>query len=76
MKAGFISRLVKISGIVIAASRVKAKATYVTLMCKNCKNVKMIPCSPGIGGASVPRSCDHAPQVKFVEIVMTLNMNI
>ncbi|CAM8931366.1 unnamed protein product [Rhodiola kirilowii] len=60
--AGYISKLVKISGIVIAASRVKAKATYVTLMCKNCKNVKMIPCSPGIGGASVPRSCDHAPQ--------------
>uniref|UniRef100_A0A7N0ZT65 DNA replication licensing factor MCM5 n=1 Tax=Kalanchoe fedtschenkoi TaxID=63787 RepID=A0A7N0ZT65_KALFE len=60
--AGYISKLVKISGIVIAASRVKAKATYVTLMCKNCQNVKMIPCSPGIGGANVPRSCDHAPQ--------------
>ncbi|KAL3632448.1 minichromosome maintenance protein 5 [Castilleja foliolosa] len=33
--AQYISKLVKISGIVIAASRTKAKATYVTLLCKN-----------------------------------------
>ncbi|KAH9296977.1 hypothetical protein KI387_028659 [Taxus chinensis] len=60
--AEFISKLVKISGIVIAASRTKAKATYVTLLCKNCKNVKSVPCRPGLGGAIVPRSCDHVPQ--------------
>ncbi|RRT50689.1 hypothetical protein BHE74_00037870 [Ensete ventricosum] len=57
-----MSRLVKISGIAIAASRVKAKATYVTLMCKNCKSIKTVPCRPGLGGAIVPRSCDHVPQ--------------
>ncbi|KAF6143691.1 hypothetical protein GIB67_021701 [Kingdonia uniflora] len=57
-----ISKLVKIAGITIAASRTKAKATYVTLMCKNCKNVKTVPCRPGLGGAVVPRSCDHIPQ--------------
>ncbi|CAA3005115.1 DNA replication licensing factor MCM5 [Olea europaea subsp. europaea] len=57
-----ISKLVKISGIVIAASRTKAKATYVTLLCKNCKNIKVVPCRPGLGGAIVPRSCDHVPQ--------------
>ncbi|KAJ8480570.1 hypothetical protein OPV22_024297 [Ensete ventricosum] len=60
--AEFMSRLVKISGIAIAASRVKAKATYVTLMCKNCKSIKTVPCRPGLGGAIVPRSCDHVPQ--------------
>ncbi|KAH9329248.1 hypothetical protein KI387_001356, partial [Taxus chinensis] len=60
--AEFISKLVKISGIVIAASRTKAKATYVTFLCKNCKNVKSVPCRPGLGGAIVPRSCDHVPQ--------------
>ncbi|GAB4828176.1 minichromosome maintenance protein 5 [Ancistrocladus abbreviatus] len=60
--AQYISKLVKISGISIAASRTKAKATYVTLLCKNCRNVKMIPCRPGLGGAIVPRSCDHIPQ--------------
>ncbi|KAK2993662.1 hypothetical protein RJ640_009477 [Escallonia rubra] len=61
-EAQYISRLVKISGITIAASRTKAKATYVTLLCKNCKNVKVVPCRPGLGGAIVPRSCDHIPQ--------------
>ncbi|KAL6523446.1 minichromosome maintenance protein 5 [Orobanche gracilis] len=60
--AQYISKLVKISGIVIAASRTKAKATYVTLLCKNCKNVKLVPCRPGLGGAIVPRSCDHITQ--------------
>ncbi|KAK9947397.1 hypothetical protein M0R45_003023 [Rubus argutus] len=57
-----ISKLIKISGITIAASRVKAKATYVIVMCKNCKNVQRVPCRPGLGGAIVPRSCNHIPQ--------------
>ncbi|XP_008784797.2 DNA replication licensing factor MCM5 [Phoenix dactylifera] len=57
-----MSKLVKIAGIAIAASRVKAKATYVTLMCKNCKSIRIVPCRPGLGGAIVPRSCDHVPQ--------------
>ncbi|KAL3656033.1 minichromosome maintenance protein 5 [Castilleja foliolosa] len=61
--AQYISKLVKVSGIVIAASRTKAKATNVTLLCKNCKNVKLVPCRPGLGGAMVPRSCDHIAQV-------------
>ncbi|KAL8152480.1 hypothetical protein V2J09_010240 [Rumex salicifolius] len=60
--AQYISKLVKISGITIAASRTKAKATYVTLLCKNCSNVKMVPCRPGLGGALIPRSCDHVAQ--------------
>ncbi|KAM5548132.1 DNA replication licensing factor MCM5 [Rosa sericea] len=57
-----ISKLIKISGITIAASRVKAKATYVIVMCKNCKNVQRVPCRPGLGGAIVPRTCNHIPQ--------------
>ncbi|XVE97520.1 hypothetical protein REPUB_Repub03eG0026500 [Reevesia pubescens] len=60
--AQYISKLVKISGITISASRVKAKATYVQLICKNCKSPRTVPCRPGLGGAIVPRSCDHIPQ--------------
>ncbi|KAI4344243.1 hypothetical protein L6164_011491 [Bauhinia variegata] len=60
--AQYVSKLVKIAGITIAASRTKAKATYVTLICKNCKKGKQVPCRPGLGGAVVPRSCDHVPQ--------------
>ncbi|GJN22494.1 hypothetical protein PR202_gb10059 [Eleusine coracana subsp. coracana] len=60
--ADYMSKLVKIAGIAIAASRVKAKATHVTLVCKNCRSVRTVPCRPGLGGAIVPRSCDHVPQ--------------
>ncbi|KAK0570971.1 hypothetical protein LWI29_009283 [Acer saccharum] len=60
--AQFISKLVKISGITIAASRVKAKATTVHLSCKNCKSTRDEPCRPGLGGAIIPRSCAHVPQ--------------
>ncbi|KAF0921118.1 hypothetical protein E2562_038651 [Oryza meyeriana var. granulata] len=60
--ADYMSKLVKIAGITIAASRVKAKATHVMLLCKNCRSVKTVPCRPGLGGAIVPRSCDHVPQ--------------
>ncbi|XP_042506697.1 DNA replication licensing factor MCM5 [Macadamia integrifolia] len=60
--AQYISKLVKIAGITIAASRTKAKATHVTLVCKNCKSVRAVPCRPGLGGAIIPRSCDHVPQ--------------
>ncbi|GLU01385.1 hypothetical protein SLE2022_186960 [Rubroshorea leprosula] len=60
--AQYISKLVKIAGITIAASRLKAKATYVNLICKNCKSPRTVPCRPGLGGAIVPRSCDHIPQ--------------
>ncbi|KAG0569065.1 hypothetical protein M758_6G059100 [Ceratodon purpureus] len=62
LTADRISRLVKITGIIIAASRTKAKATSVTLICKNCKNIKVVACRPGLGGAVMPRSCDHQTQ--------------
>lgn len=65
-----MSKLVKIAGIAIAASRVKAKATHVTLLCKNCRSVKTVACRPGLGGAIVPRSCDHVPQVYAPTIVL------
>ena len=60
-----MSKLVKkkdIVGITIAASRVKAKAIYVTLMYKNCKSIKTVALRPGLGGAIIPRSCDHVQQ--------------
>jgi DNA replicative helicase MCM subunit Mcm2 (Cdc46/Mcm family) len=68
-----MSKLVKIAGIAIAASRVKAKATHVTLLCKNCRSVRTVPCRPGLGGAIVPRSCDHVPQVCFSVITPLLS---
>ena len=40
------------------------KATHITIMCKDCRNVKVLPCKPGIGGAMIPRYCD-ARQVRI-----------
>eukprot|EP00899_Mesostigma_viride_P028700 jgi/Mesvir1/9014/Mv21302-RA.1 len=59
LKSEQISRLVVVPGIVIAAQRAKVKATSITLQCSNCKNTKVIPCKPGLGGAAVPRTCDY-----------------
>lgn len=53
-----VSRLVKVSGIVTAASRTKSKAKSLTLMCKSCRNVKSILCGTGLTSVSVrPASC-------------------
>jgi DNA replicative helicase MCM subunit Mcm2 (Cdc46/Mcm family) len=73
-QASSISKLVKITGIVIAASRTKAKATSVTLLCKNCKNIKVVACRPGLGGAVVPRSCDHITQVCYFHTIVFCSM--
>ena len=50
-------KLVQIPGIVTSASKPKHKATYVTVQCKDCRNVLTVPCKPGMGGAVVPKQC-------------------
>lgn len=37
------------------------KATHICVQCKNCQNTKVLPCNPGIGGATIPRTCDANP---------------
>ncbi|CAL5225636.1 g8492 [Coccomyxa viridis] len=53
-----VSRLVRIPGIVTAASKPKHKATHMTIICSKCKNTKVLTCKPGLGGAQFPRYCD------------------
>ena len=62
MLASQVSRVVTIPGIIIAASRVKAKATAVFAMCSACNNVKKVPVRAGFAGASLPRVCDRERQ--------------
>jgi DNA replication licensing factor MCM5 len=58
----YVSRLVIVPGIVIAASRPKHKATRVTLQCRTCKATKSLACRPGFGGTQIPRKCEgNAP---------------
>lgn len=57
----FVSRLVIVPGIVTSASRPKHKATKVTIQCRTCKNTKILPCKPGMGGTLIPRQCEGSP---------------
>lgn len=58
-----VSKLVAISGIVIASSKVRCKSTAVVLKCRNCNDKITIPVNPGLGGFAPPRACRrvHAP---------------
>ena len=53
-----VSRLVCIPGIVIAASRAKAKASIVGIQCQSCKHVRYLQIPPGYASAQMPRTCE------------------
>ncbi|KAK3092794.1 hypothetical protein FSP39_007290 [Pinctada imbricata] len=59
LKSEQMARLVRIPGIVIAASAIKSKATRLTIQCRSCKNVvNNIPVNPGLEGYALPRKCN------------------
>lgn len=54
-----VSRLVKISGIVISATGIRAKATKIAIQCRSCKNVvPNLHVKPGLDGYVLPRKCN------------------
>ncbi|KAK7074488.1 minichromosome maintenance protein 5 [Halocaridina rubra] len=54
-----VSRLVKVAGIVIASSGVKAKAQTLTVQCRSCQTaIPNIPVKPGLEGYQLPRKCN------------------
>lgn len=59
LKSDQMASLVMMSGIVIAASTVKAKATKLAIQCRSCRNViTNISVKPGLEGYSLPRKCN------------------
>eukprot|EP00045_Choanoeca_perplexa_P001578 m.20683 g.20683 ORF g.20683 m.20683 type:complete len:724 (-) comp11042_c0_seq1:73-2244(-) len=56
-----MSKLVKVPGIVISASPTRAKATALTLQCRNCRQTINMEVKPGFGGAQLPRVCSRQP---------------
>ncbi|XP_003964375.1 DNA replication licensing factor MCM5 [Takifugu rubripes] len=59
LKSDQVSRLVKVHGIIISATAVKAKATKVCLQCRGCRNIlNNIPLPPGLQGYALPRKCN------------------
>ncbi|KAL7274965.1 minichromosome maintenance protein 5 [Rhizina undulata] len=61
LNASYISKLVRIPGIVIGASTLSSKSTFLHIMCRNCRTTKTIPVSGGFSGVSLPRVCDRQP---------------
>jgi len=59
LKSDLVSKLVKIPGIVVAASGVKAKATRIAIQCRSCRTtIPDIPIKPGLEGYQLPRKCN------------------
>ncbi|KAM6302833.1 DNA replication licensing factor MCM5 [Podargus strigoides] len=59
LKSDQMSHLVKIPGIVIAATPVRAKATKIAIQCRSCRNtVNNIAVRPGLEGYALPRKCN------------------
>uniref|UniRef100_H3CL83 DNA replication licensing factor MCM5 n=1 Tax=Tetraodon nigroviridis TaxID=99883 RepID=H3CL83_TETNG len=59
LKSDQVSHLVKVHGIIISATAVKAKATKVCLQCRGCRNIiNNIPLPPGLQGYALPRKCN------------------
>ncbi|KAK4530857.1 hypothetical protein CCYA_CCYA06G1714 [Cyanidiococcus yangmingshanensis] len=59
-----LDRLVRVNGIVISASKVRAKANTVRLRCQHCDYRKTVLASSGFGGFQVPRQCDRAAEMR------------
>lgn len=58
IKSEQMSRLVRIPGIVISASAIRAKATKISIQCRTCRNfINNIPLKPGLEGYALPRKC-------------------
>lgn len=54
-----VSKLVKIPGIVVAASGIKSKATKISIQCRSCRTVvPNIEVRPGLEGYAMPRKCN------------------
>ncbi|CAG9860618.1 unnamed protein product [Phyllotreta striolata] len=59
LKSDVVSRLIKIPGIIISASGIKAKATKISVQCRTCSNViPNLPLKPGLEGYLLPRKCN------------------
>jgi len=58
LKSEEVSRLVKIPGIIVAASGIRAKAIRMAIQCRSCRTtVPNIPLKPGFESYPLPRKC-------------------
>lgn len=58
MKSEMVSKMVKITGIIIAATGIRAKTTKITIQCRSCGNtIPNLSVNPGLDGYALPRKC-------------------
>jgi DNA replication licensing factor MCM5 len=54
-----VAKLYKVSGIVVSASTIRAKATQLTIQCRSCRSTMSgIKVKPGMEGYALPRKCN------------------
>ncbi|CAG9763999.1 unnamed protein product [Ceutorhynchus assimilis] len=59
LKSDVVSRLVKIPGIIVSASGIRAKATKISIQCRSCSTViPNLPVKAGLEGYVMPRKCN------------------
>ena len=58
-----VNRLVKVPGIIISCTRVRAKATLIVVQCSLCGDRQDLPCKSVMGGVNVPQKCHGPPAV-------------
>ena len=58
MNADHVNKLIKVPGIVISASRIQSKAVRIECACTKCGAKKIVACSSGFSGASIPTTCE------------------
>lgn len=61
LEAKFISKLVRVPGIVIGASTPSSKGTHLQLMCRSCRHLHRIDVGGGFSGLQMPRRCLAEP---------------
>eukprot|EP00842_Homolaphlyctis_polyrhiza_P004395 jgi/Hompol1/4957/HPOL_001889-RA len=58
----YISKLVRVPGIVISSQNLQSKATMLHIMCRSCRHVKHLQVNSGLSGVRLPRTCESAPE--------------
>ncbi|KAG0170098.1 minichromosome maintenance protein 5 [Apophysomyces sp. BC1034] len=61
LNSDYIGKLVRIPGIVIGASTLSSRATYVSIMCRSCRHTTVVPVRGGFSSVTLPRTCGSEP---------------
>ena len=61
LDADHISKIIRVSGIIISASVLHSKATSVQIMCRSCRNTMRLNVNSGFGGVTLPAVCASQP---------------